>query len=99
MESLQANLRRRDPESPKSPTMKDVAYLAEVSTATVSMVVNNDPRICPSTRERVLAVASRLNYQVNEYARALSLRKKEKRTAPISNSPLGMEDPRLEMIS
>jgi hypothetical protein len=99
MESLQANLRRAESGVPKSPTMKDVALLAEVSTATVSMVVNHDPRICPSTRERVLAAATRLNYQVNEYARALSLRKKEKRVARLSHSPLGMEGPRLEMIS
>ena len=47
-----------------SVTLKDVAELAGVSTATVSYVVNNGPRPVKSkTRERVLAAMQQLDYQ------------------------------------
>lgn len=44
--------------------IKDVAELANVSTATVSRILNNDPSLSVSgeTRQRVLDVASELNY-------------------------------------
>lgn len=48
----------------KKPTIKEVASLANVSIATVSMVVNNrDTKISPATRQKVLEVAEQLNYQ------------------------------------
>ncbi|MEX2442055.1 MAG: LacI family DNA-binding transcriptional regulator [Alkalispirochaeta sp.] len=62
-----------------NPTIKDVAREAGVSTATVSRVVNQDPRISPSTRARVEMVIVRLNYKVNGVARSL----KSKRTLTI----------------
>jgi LacI family transcriptional regulator len=52
-------------------TIKDVAKLADVSTATVSRVINNDTRISPSTRTHVLEVIEKLNYKVNSIARSL----------------------------
>lgn len=52
-------------------TVKDVARAAGVSTATVSRVVNDDPRISPKTRDRVLEAINRLDYKINNIARSL----------------------------
>lgn len=70
-------------------TIKDVAREAGVSTATVSRVINNDNRITPATRQRVLRVVSRLNYKVNGLARSL----KSKRSLTV-----GMVVPELDNI-
>jgi len=54
------------------PTLKDVAKMCGVSTATVSYVLNNsDRQVLPSTRERVLKAIAEVGYQPNAYARAL----------------------------
>lgn len=53
-------------------TIKDIARLADVSTATVSMVLNNkDEGITQKTRDRILKIAQELNYRPNQLARAL----------------------------
>ena len=52
-------------------SMKDVARLAEVSTATVSHVLNNTRNVNPETRDRVLKAVKSLNYNVNPIARTL----------------------------
>lgn len=57
------------------PTIKDVARIAEVSTATVSKVVNNDPTISEATRQRVFKVIEELNYIPNRQARSLASKK------------------------
>ncbi len=54
-------------------TIRDVAQLAGVSTATVSRVINDDPRISAETRQRVLAIVDRLHYKVNTIARSLKI--------------------------
>jgi DNA-binding LacI/PurR family transcriptional regulator len=51
-------------------TLKDVAGLAGVSTATASLALN-DGRVSEETRQRVLAVARRLNYVPNRIGRML----------------------------
>src|SRR5678815_1685848 len=53
------------------PRISDVARLAGVSTATVSMVMNNNPRISRATAKRVRATAERLGYRPNRAAQAL----------------------------
>lgn len=72
----------------KKPTMVDVARLAQVSIATVSMAMNDNPRINKATRHSVWVAAKQLNYKVNEEARALSLFrwKKIKRLGPLPAS-------------
>jgi LacI family transcriptional regulator len=54
-------------------TISDVAREAEVSTMTVSRVVNNKGEISPATRSRVERAIARLGYRPNRLARALSL--------------------------
>lgn len=56
-------------------TVKDVAKLAGVSTATVSRVINNDPRISSETKNKVLDCMQKLGYRVNMVARSLKTSK------------------------
>jgi len=59
----------------KRPTQADIARLAGVSQATVSLVLNerdSGVRISPSTRERVLAVMREWGYVANASARSLA---------------------------
>src|ERR671913_659629 len=53
-------------------TLADIARELGVSKMTVSRAINNHPSINADTRERVLEVARRLNYQPNQHARALA---------------------------
>ena len=52
-------------------TLSDIARAMGVSKMTVSRAINNHPTINHETRERVLAVAQRMRYEPNIYARAL----------------------------
>jgi LacI family transcriptional regulator len=52
-------------------SMKDVARLANVSTATVSHVINKTRNVNPDTQEKVLKAISDLKYNVNPVARNL----------------------------
>jgi LacI family transcriptional regulator len=52
--------------------MKDIASALGVSTVTVSKVLNNNPRISETTRQRVLACAERLQYKTNLAAKGLA---------------------------
>ncbi len=56
-------------------SIKDVAKVAGVSTATVSRVLANKPPIRPETRERVMAAIAELNYRPNLVARSLRVQK------------------------
>jgi LacI family transcriptional regulator len=62
---------RRLPDAPT--TIKDVARLAEVSTATVSRVMNEIGRVDPALAARVRAAASELDYRPSAVARNLRL--------------------------
>jgi DNA-binding LacI/PurR family transcriptional regulator len=55
-----------------STVMSDVAQLAGVSKQTVSRVFNDQPKVRPETRERVLSAARQLGYRPNLAARALT---------------------------
>jgi len=53
-------------------TIFDVADLAGVSIKTVSRVVNNEPNVRSSTKDRVDHAITELNYRPNQAARDLA---------------------------
>lgn len=57
------------------PTLRDVADLAGVSTATVSHVVNNSRRTTPETRARVESAIAQTGFVPNPLGRLLALQK------------------------
>jgi hypothetical protein len=57
---------------PKAVRLQDVAKAAGVSVATVSMVVNNNPRISPATKKRVQRFIEQLGYLPNRSAQIVS---------------------------
>ncbi|MGB5847090.1 MAG: LacI family DNA-binding transcriptional regulator [Ignavibacteriaceae bacterium] len=57
------------------PTIKDVAKAANVSIATVSLVLHNNERISSKTKRRVLKSIKQLNYHPSRSARGLVSRK------------------------
>ena len=56
-------------------TIKDIAKAAGVSIATVSYVLNNDPRIKKETAQKVLKVSEELNYVASASAKILKTKK------------------------
>ncbi len=58
----------------RPPSIKDVARLAGVSTATVSRTLNNLSSVSPETRELVMAAAGEVGYRFNQVARNLRRR-------------------------
>jgi LacI family transcriptional regulator len=53
------------------PILRDVAMMASVSIKTASRVLNDDPRVAPLTRAKVLAAMSELDYRPDPAARSL----------------------------
>ena len=51
--------------------IRDVARLAGVSVATVSLALNGQPGVAVETRRRILAAAAELGYRANSQAQAL----------------------------
>ena len=60
------------PPAAKRVGIRDIARTAGVSTATVSMVLNDNPKISDATREKVRAEIDRSGYQPNRIAQSLS---------------------------
>jgi LacI family transcriptional regulator len=56
-------------------TIKDVAKMANVSIATVSLVIHNHKRISPETKHKVQQAIEKLNYHPSRSARGLVSRK------------------------
>lgn len=52
--------------------LEDIARLSGVSRSTVSRVINNHPNVSSRTRERVMEIIKRYNFQPNTAARALA---------------------------
>jgi LacI family transcriptional regulator len=57
-----------------SNTITDIARLADVSTATVSRVINNPKVVKSETREKVQEVIKKINYTPNRLARGLIIK-------------------------
>ena len=69
-----------------APTLEEVARLAEVSTATVSRVVNRSPKVRPDTRKAVEKAIKRLGYIPNRAARTLVTRRTDTIALVVSES-------------
>ncbi|SMO38821.1 LacI family DNA-binding transcriptional regulator [Fodinibius sediminis] len=74
-----------------NPTAKDVAKMANVSTATVSRVFNRSPKVNEDTLKRVLKAAEELNYRPSRVAQRL--RGKRKNSMIIGLIITDMENP------
>ena len=55
----------------KKTTIYDIAKSLDITAATVSRALNDNPRISKTTRELVLATATKMNYKQNRLALAL----------------------------
>ena len=55
----------------KKTTIYDIAKELNITAATVSRALNNNPKISDTTRELVLKTASKMNYEQNKLAQAL----------------------------
>src|SRR5687768_1508814 len=55
-----------------SMNLEEVAKLSGVSRSTVSRVINNDPNVKQTTREKVQQIIRQVNYQPNVAARSLA---------------------------
>lgn len=58
-------------------TIKEIASLADVSPGTVSRALNDRGRVNAKTRERIMAIARKLDYSPNAFARGLVLKRTE----------------------
>ncbi len=58
-----------------SSTIYDIAREAGVSIATVSRVFNNNPKVSPATRDKILEIASSYGYHPRAQAQSLARRK------------------------
>jgi len=58
-------------------TLRDIAKQADVSTATVSNVLNDSLYVSPQLRARVMAAVHELNYRPNAVARSLRLQRSQ----------------------
>jgi len=68
-------------------TLKDIAKIAGVSTATASLALSGDPRVNVKTRKTVEEVARRLKYVPNEIGRSLRVKKAETVALIFPNTP------------
>lgn len=63
---------KRSASTGQNATIFDVALGAGVSIKTVSRVINGEPNVRPSTRQRVDQVIAEMQYRPNEAARNLA---------------------------
>jgi DNA-binding LacI/PurR family transcriptional regulator len=74
-------------DNPTNVTIKDIARIAEVSPATVSLALAGDPRVSVKTKRKVEEVASRLKYVPNEIGRSLRAKKSDTIALIFPNTP------------
>jgi len=56
-------------------TISDIAKLANVSKSAISIVLNNKPGVSDKTREKILEIVKKYNYNPNQIAKSLVARK------------------------
>jgi len=56
-------------------TIKELAQKCGVSIATISRAMNDDPKVTPATKEKILTLAKKLNYNSNLLARSFVTKK------------------------
>jgi LacI family transcriptional regulator len=76
------------PKARTSPTIRDVARLAEVSIGTASKALNSNGRLREETREKVRRVAQEIGYRPNDLAQSLH-RTRSKTVGIITNDSFG----------
>ena len=59
--------------SKNTASIKDIAEAAGVSVSTVSRVINGKSYVNEATRQKVLAMADKINYQPNFLAKSLKM--------------------------
>mgnify|MGYP000564595948 CR=1 FL=1 len=74
--TAETEIPRRPVDDPrgKAISLRDVAKEAKVSVATVSMVLNDNPRISRATQLRISRIIEKMGYQPNRLAQSLSSR-------------------------
>ncbi len=60
------------PEKKKTPTIRDIAKLANVSYQTISLVMNGKPGVSDKTRKRILRLMEEMDYRPNRAAQMLT---------------------------
>lgn len=68
---IDVKTQRIDIRTSKRLNLKEIAKLAGVSKSTVSRVLQNEPRVSPTTRARIKTIMTELNYKPNLFARGL----------------------------
>lgn len=66
---------------PVRPSQRDIARVAKVTQATVSLALSNHPRVSAEVRERIHKIASKLGYRPDPYLAGLSAYRKQRRRA------------------
>lgn len=69
----------------RRPTISDIAKACDVSLSTVSLVLNDNPRISEKTRTKVLQAVEDLGYHPNIQARALASRSSQTLSVVVPN--------------
>ncbi|MFP4198782.1 MAG: LacI family DNA-binding transcriptional regulator [Halanaerobium sp.] len=73
--------------------MSDIAKLAGVSKSTVSRALKNDSRVKEETKNKILKIAGRYNYQPNKVAQALAEKNTKIIAVILPSAPRSVSDP------
>ena len=68
---VEIKTQRIDVRTARRLNLKEIAKLAGVSKSTVSRVLQDEPRVSPTTRERIKTIMAELRYKPNLFARGL----------------------------
>ena len=69
---MSLHLAKKSANKDKKATSMEVAIMAGVSVATVSRVINAEPNVSSTTRDKVMQVIKTLGYVPNEFAQQMA---------------------------